>query len=134
MAAQKYPSGYIEERRLHNPLSILCLLPQIPTPKRSVRFRPLWPTCRQVMVEAVWKLLRSGQQRRTFVILRELADSRMTVSGEGGARPLWRVDAALGLHEASPACSQFAGPTAVRRFDKFSGDDAIRPEMAEVLA
>jgi len=50
MAVQKCLSGYIKERRLHNPLSILCPLPQIPIPipKLSVRFRPTlairsWP-------------------------------------------------------------------------------------------
>ena len=64
---------------------------------------------------------------------RELADSRMAALVKRGDRPLWQADTTLGLHEASPARSEFARPASVRLFEKFGGDDAIRPELAEIL-
>jgi hypothetical protein len=83
--------------------------------------------------KAVWRFSGSGQQKRTFAIPRELADSRMGALVKRGDGPLWQADTTLGLHEASPARSEFGGPASVRLFEKFGGNNAICPEVAEVL-
>ncbi len=63
MAAQKHPSGYIEERRLHNPLSILCLLPQAPTPELSYQ-----PPC-ELTVSTLTTMKVSSTPRRAGPVI-----------------------------------------------------------------
>lgn len=109
---------------------MLALSFQLVDPKPTFRTRRMiwrlwWP--------ALWRLSGSDQRKRKFAIPWELADSRMAALVKRGERALWQVDTAIGLHEDSPARSEFSGPAPIWLFEKFGSDDAIRPEMAEVL-
>jgi hypothetical protein len=68
----------------------------------------------------------------TRVVLRGLLTAAWLLV-ERGAEASRQTATTLCLHEALPSRSEFVGPTTKRFFEKFGADNAIRPEVAEIL-